>query len=100
MTDSKIIIERIEALGEDSLRQQLATGNVPKDQIASVQIWLGMKEAERKAFREAAVFAAQEQANAARDQANHAAAANYLSAAALLLSILALAVSGLALFKN
>jgi hypothetical protein len=86
MKDHESILERMELLGETTVRQQLASGTLDAEQRRDAEIWLGMKEIERKTLNEVAV-------SATLDQVRHARNANRLSLVALLLSLIAIAVS-------
>ena len=86
MTDPKVTFERMEALGEDTMRAKLQSGLLTAEQARDAEIFLGMKQQERKAFSEAAVHATQDQAASAR-------ATNRIAFAALILSIVATAVA-------
>lgn len=93
MTDPKVIFERMEALGEDTMRAKLASGELKGEQARDAEIFVGMKQQERKAFSEAAVHYAREQADSAR-------ASTRIAFAALLISLVAAAVSLAAFVLN
>mgnify|MGYP001478426821 CR=1 FL=1 len=86
MTDPKVILDRMELLGEETIREQIASGALNEEQKRDARIWLGMKAMERKAGEELVV-------RATLDQAKEARSANRLAFAALVLSIIATAVS-------
>jgi hypothetical protein len=86
VTDPTTEFERMELLGEDTMRAKLARGELTGEQARDAEIFVGMKQMERKAFSEVALQYAREQAASGRTS-------NRIAFAALVISLVAAAVA-------